>query len=120
MGSSQSFEEKQEKVGEMVKSWKELKCNTLKLVKKYRFIIVVEAFWEYFNTFKTYTGCQYMSEMKEILVDMTRKEKYNKETLLEHCMEDQRAAYYTEYEKKIKTMIINLRKLTEECNKLKL
>ena len=53
MGSGQSFKEKQEKVGEMVESWKGFDCNTLKLVEKYELIFVVEAFWEYFNTFKT-------------------------------------------------------------------
>lgn len=121
MGSGQSFEEKQEKVGEMVKSWKDLKCNTLELVKKYRLIRVVDAFWEYFNTFKTYTGCQYMSEMKEILVDMTRKyEKTKTEMLLDYCMSEIRPSYRTEYEEKIKTMVSNLRNLTGECNKLKL
>ena len=116
MGSSQSFEEKQEKVGEMVKSWKDLNCNTLQLVEKYQLIFIVDAFEDYYKAMKKRTGEKiikkgtYVCEMIKILEKMDER-IYDDENLVYYYMvtiwKDE-IKYYLEMERRIKKLKTNL------------
>lgn len=116
MGSGQSFEEKQEKVGEMVKSWKEFDCNTLKLVEKYGLIWVVDAFEDYYKAMKKRTGEKiimqgtYVCEMIKILEKMDER-IYDDENLVYYYMvtvDKSEQKYYREMKNRIKKLKTNL------------
>lgn len=117
MGSGQSFEEKQEKVGEMVKSWKDLNCNTLELVEKYQLFFIVEAFEDYYKAMKKRTGEKiimqgtYVCEMIKILEKMVNERSYEGENLVYYDMVTvykSEQKYYREMERRIKKLKTNL------------
>lgn len=117
MGSGQSFEEKQEKVGEMVKSWKKFDCNTLKLVKKYGLIWVLDAFEDYYKAMKKRTGKNiiiqgtYVCEMIKILGKMVNEPSYEGENLVYYytvTVDKSEQKYYRERKRRIETLKTNL------------